>query len=219
MLENKKEYNYGSIRKIRKEGIYMVKIEDTKKKSTKIPSKEEKKVINMKQANNEKRRSNVSYILLWILFVLLFGLVVGLSVLVYQKKEKTRDQEVANISIPISKVDSHFSFNINALNLSTSNDEYVFRVSNYKNDTVADKDLTYNITIQNPTDVVIKLTKGDSDKDLMVEQASTVLGLQNFSSQEKEDVYYHIFCSYIPLSSRNTYRGIISKIFKSYNRD
>lgn len=192
MLENKKEYNYGSIRKIRKEGIYMAKTEDTKKKSTKIPSKEEKKVINMKQANNEKRRSNVSYILLWILFVLLFGLVVGLSVLVYQKKEKTRDQEVANISIPISKVDSHFSFNINALNLSTSNDEYVFRVSNYKNDTVADKDLTYNITIQNPTDVVIKLTKGDSDKDLMVEQASTVLGLQNFSSQEKEDVYYHI---------------------------
>lgn len=192
MLENKKEYNYGSIRKIRKEGIYMVKTEDTKKKSSKISSKEEKKVINMKQANNEKRRSNVSYILLWILFVLLFGLVVGLSVLVYQKKEKTRDQEVANISIPISKVDSHFSFNINALNLSTSNDEYVFRVSNYKNDTVADKDLTYNITIQNPTDVVIKLTKGDSDKDLMVEQASTVLGLQNFSSQEKEDVYYHI---------------------------
>ncbi len=213
MLENKKEYNYGSIRKIRKEGIYMVKIEDTKKKSTKIPSKEEKKVINMKQANNEKRRSNVSYILLWILFVLLFGLVVGLSVLVYQKKEKTRDQEVANISIPISKVDSHFSFNINALNLSTSNDEYVFRVSNYKNDTVADKDLTYNITIQNPTDVVIKLTKGDSDKDLMVEQASTVLGLQNFSSQEKEDVYYHI--SVVKKGKKVEAKDLISVIITS----
>ena len=114
MLENKKEYNYGSIRKIRKEGIYMTKTEDTKKKSTKIPSKEEKKVINMKQANNEKRRSNVSYILLWILFVLLFGLVVGLSVLVYQKKEKTRDQEVANISIPISKVSGLDNKNYNA---------------------------------------------------------------------------------------------------------
>ena len=191
----------------------MVKIEDTKKKSTKIPSKEEKKVINMKQANNEKRRSNVSYILLWILFVLLFGLVVGLSVLVYQKKEKTRDQEVANISIPISKVDSHFSFNINALNLSTSNDEYVFRVSNYKNDTVADKDLTYNITIQNPTDVVIKLTKGDSDKDLMVEQASTVLGLQNFSSQEKEDVYYHI--SVVKKGKKVEAKDLISVIITS----
>ena len=213
MLENKKEYNYGSIRKIRKEGIYMAKIEDTKKKSTKIPSKEEKKVINMKQANNEKRKSNVSYILLWILFVLLFGLVVGLSVLVYQKKEKTRDQEVANISIPISKADSHFSFNINALNLSTSNDEYVFRVSNYKNDTVADKDLTYNITIQNPTDVVIKLTKGDSDKDLMVEQASTVLGLQNFSSQEKEDVYYHI--SVVKKGKKIEAKDLISVIITS----
>ena len=213
MFEDKKKYYYGSIRKIGKEGICMSKEKDTKKKVSESKSKIKKKTINGKKKSDEKKKSIGSYVFLWVLFIMLLGLVVGLSVLVYQKKEKIKEQEVANISIPISKVDSHFSFNINAFNLSSSNGEYVFRVSNYKNNKIADTNLTYNITVQNPTDVVIKLTKGDSDKNLMVEQTSTVLGLQNFSSQEKEDVYYHI--SVVEKGKKVDKKDLISVIITS----
>ena len=172
---------------MRKEGISMNKKEIQKEKVSKVQSKKKQKVIHERES-----KSTRSYILLWILFVLLLGVVVGLGVLVYQKKKALGEEETANISIPITKVDSHFSFNINAYNLSSSDEEYVFRVSNYKNDEMASPDLTYSITIQNPTGVVVKLTKGDDDKDLMIEQKSTVLGSQSFSTNEKEDIYYHI---------------------------
>ena len=179
-----------------------------KGKVSKVQSKGKQKVI-----HERKSKSTKSYILLWVLFVLLLGLVVGLGVLVYQKKKAVGEEEIANINIPITKVDSRFSFNINAYNLSSSNGEYVFRVSNYKNDEIASPDLTYSITIQNPTDVVVKLTKGDEDKDLMVEQTSTVLGSQSFSTSEKEDVYYHI--SVVKKGKKVDVKDLISVIITS----
>ena len=64
------------------------------------------------------------------------------------------NNETANISIPIIKEDSRFAFNINALNLSQT-DEYVFKIVNYRDDNINTEDFSYNITIINPKNAVL----------------------------------------------------------------
>ena len=183
---------------------------NTKKQDARVDNRTQNSHKGLLKRKQEKK-SMVTYVLLWIVFVFLLGLVVGLGVLIYQKKKTQDVQPVANISIPILKTDSRFSFNINAFNLASS-DEYVFRVSNYKGDKLVEN-LTYNITIKNPTDSIIKLTKDGSKKDLMIDQANTILDNQKFLSSTKEDVYYHV--SIIIKGEKVTEKDLISVIITS----
>ncbi len=184
-MENKEISRKKSIKEIKNNA------QNTKSKKSKSNVKNIRR-NNTKKSEKEGKKSSSSSVLLWAAFLALFGLVIGLSVLVYQKSEKQKNYVEANISIPVYKTDSHFSFNINAFNLSSSNEEYVFRIRNYKNSQIASKDLVYNILVQNPTDAVIKLTKGNSKKNLMVNQSSTILESQSFLTENKEDIYYYI---------------------------
>lgn len=189
----------------------------TKKKST-IKSKNVRKgtAVKRKKVNSKsvsEKQSMWSYVFLWALFAILFVVVVFLGFLVFKKRDSLENKIESNISIPIVKSDSKFSFNINVANLSSDNTEYVFRVSNYQGDAIATSDLAYNIMVQNPTDAVIKLTKGDENRNLMIEQMNTVLGDQKFVSSDKEDVYYHI--SVIKKGKKVTSKDLVSVIITS----
>ena len=189
----------------------------TKKKSTIKPKNVRKGTTAKRKKGNSKsvreKQSMWSYVFLWALFAILFVVVVFLGFLVFKKRDSLENKIESNISIPIVKSDSKFSFNINVANLSSDNTEYVFRVSNYQGDAIATSDLAYNIMVQNPTDAVIKLTKGDENENLMIEQMNTVLGDQKFVSSDKEDVYYHI--SVIKKGKKVTSKDLVSVIITS----
>lgn len=189
----------------------------TKKKSTIKPKNVRKGTTVKRRKVNSKsvreKQSMWSYVFLWALFAILFVVVVFLGFLVFKKRDSLENKIESNISIPIVKSDSKFSFNINVANLSSDNTEYVFRVSNYQGDAIATSDLAYNIMVQNPTDAVIKLTKGDENENLMIEQMNTVLGDQKFVSSDKEDVYYHI--SVIKKGKKVTSKDLVSVIITS----
>ena len=189
----------------------------TKKKNTIKPKNVRKgTTVKRKKVNSKsvrEKQSMWSYVFLWALFAILFVVVVFLGFLVFKKRDSLENKIESNISIPIVKSDSKFSFNINVANLSSDNTEYVFRVSNYQGDAIATSDLAYNIMVQNPTDAVIKLTKGDENENLMIEQMNTVLGDQKFVSSDKEDVYYHI--SVIKKGKKVTSKDLVSVIITS----
>ena len=121
---------------------------DTKKNLKVQKKSSDKKSIEKKtdyKVNTTNSNNHASTFQL-IIFIVLLIVVIALGVLIFQKSKMESNNETANISIPIIKEDSRFAFNINALNLSQT-DEYVFKVVNYRDDDINTEDFSYNITI------------------------------------------------------------------------
>ncbi len=131
-----------------------------------------------------------SQLFLEIVFVALLILVIVLGILVYEKQPKKTTEKSANIVIPISKLESRHSFNINAFNLMEEK-EYIFKVTNYKGSQVNQEDYAYQITVQNPTTATIMVTKNDDKTDLMLDQNATVID-GNLKAGKKQEDYYRI---------------------------
>ena len=126
-----------------------------------------------------------------IVFGLLIVAVLILTVLVFQKNQDSKKEVSSDLVIPIVGENTDFAFNINALALSNS-DEYVFKITNYQKDTINDDTISYEVQILNKTNAVIEVTKDDEEKDLMQEQASTIIVGENIPGGEKFDTYYHV---------------------------
>lgn len=164
-----------------------------KKTSSKVTSKKTKKVVKEVEKKKTFKEIVTSVPFLVGVFVCLVILIVFLGVLIYQKEQKKKEDFDAHITIPVLKVSSNFEFGVDAsLLLQEDNQEYIFKVVNYRNDEMAKEDVPYMVVIENPTNAVISLTKGDDDTDLMVDQKKTEL--QEFMpvSEEKQEFYYHL---------------------------
>ena len=126
-----------------------------------------------------------------VIFIVLFIIVIVLGILIFQKSKNESNNEIANISIPIIEKDSRFAFNINALNLSQT-DEYVFKIVNYRDDVVNNEDFTYKITIINPTNAVIEMTKDDGKKNYLSGKKEETIENEKLGNSLKDEHYYHI---------------------------
>lgn len=159
-----------------------------KVKSNKLNKKSIEKKIDSKVSNNSDDRASILYL---IIFIVLLIVVIVLGVLIFQKSKNESNKDIANISIPIIKEDSRFAFNINALNLSQTN-EYVFKIVNYRDDVINDENFTYNITIMNPTNTVIEMTKDDGKKNYLSGKKEETIENEKLGNSLKEEHYYHI---------------------------
>ena len=159
----------------------------TQKKSSDKKSIEKKIDYKVNTTNSNNRASTFQLII----FIVLLIVVIVLGVLIFQKSKMESNNETANISIPIIKEDSRFAFNINALNLSQT-DEYVFKVVNYRDDDINTEDFTYNITILNPTNTVIEMTKDDGKKNYLSGKEEETIENEKLGNSLKEEHYYHI---------------------------
>ena len=128
---------------------------------------------------------------LTIIFILLLILVISLFVLCVIKYKESKENEFANMIIPVYELYTDYEFNINAKTLSEV-DEYVFKIVNYKNDEINKEEIPYKIEIKNETNSIIKVTKGDNKKDLMKDQKETIIEEKALKKDQKENVYYHI---------------------------
>ena len=70
--------------------------------------------------------------------------------------------------------------------------KYTFKVINYMKDIVSEEDISYKITIQNPTDSVITLMKNDEKENLMKSQKETILENETLSAKEEDEAFYYV---------------------------
>ena len=193
--EKKRTNTKGSTRSSnKKETIKNSRSKELNKKSSNkknIEKKIEHKVSTNTKNNNNNNNNNKASTLQLIIFVMLLIVVFVLGILIFQKSKNENNNESANISIPIIEKDSRFAFNVNALNLSQT-DEYVFKVVNYRDDNINTEDFTYNITIINPTNAVIKMTKDDGKKNYLSGKKEETIVNEKLGNSLKEEHYYHI---------------------------
>ena len=188
--EKKRTNTKGSTRSSnKKETIKNSRSKELNKKSSNKKNIEKK--IEHKVSTNTKNNNNKASTLQLIIFVVLLIVVFVLGILIFQKSKNENNNESANISIPIIEKDSRFAFNVNALNLSQT-DEYVFKVVNYRDDNINTEDFTYNITIINPTNAVIKMTKDDGKKNYLSGKKEETIVNEKLGNSLKEEHYYHI---------------------------
>lgn len=161
--------------------------------------KQEKK----KKKKNKKKNTfsnDISIILLWSVFVFLIFVVVALGYKVYLKGQSGEENKVANLRIPIVEKDFEFEFGIQALSL-LQEEEYTFKIVNYRGDEVLEEDLSYSIVIENTTGAAIKVFKNDESVNLMKEQAKTEIENGAIKGGKKgEDIYHVIMISSQKLS-------------------
>lgn len=126
-----------------------------------------------------------------VIFILLLGLVVFLTILCINKNKEADNNKFANMVIPVYELNTNYEFSINAKILAET-DEYVFKIVNYRKDKLNKEEVSYQIEINNETDSIIKVYKDDNKKDLMDDQKQTIIKGKNLSIKEKENIYYHV---------------------------
>ena len=128
---------------------------------------------------------------LTVVFVLLLVLVIFLVVLCAIKYKESKENEFANMIIPVYELNTNYEFNINAKILSEV-DNYTFKIVNYKKNEINKEEIPYKIEIKNDTNSTIKVTKNDSKKDLMKEANESIIDEVTLEKDKKQNIYYHI---------------------------
>ena len=128
---------------------------------------------------------------LTIVFVLLLILVIFLLVVCVIKYKESKENEFANMVIPVYETNTNYEFSINAKILNEV-DGYTFKIVNYKKDEINKEEIPYKIEVKNNTNSIIKVTKGDNKKDLMGKDKEKIIDEVTLKKDDKENIYYHI---------------------------
>ena len=184
ILNNKNSKRILNNKKVNSKGT---KKETIKKKEV---DKNKDIVKNKRDELQTKENFFTSIKFLRVVFYLLLLVVLILGVLVYRASLKYKKDTHADIVIPVMKSGDDFAFNINAYQLSKS-DEYVFKITNYNNKEINSSKTAYQINVMNSTDSVISIVKNSSERNLMTEQKSTIIK-EVIESENKKDVFFHV---------------------------
>lgn len=165
----------------------------TKKKQTTTKARVAKvKTSQTREKTKDKKKSIfTTENILAAVFGILLIVVIVLGVMVFNKSQENKDKVNANLVVPIFEVNAEENVSLNTLALAEE-DEYVLKITNYKDDKVIAEKVNYSITVENDSKAIVKVTKNKDTEDLMKNQKSTVIENQELKSNTKEDVYYHI---------------------------
>lgn len=138
--------------------------------------------------NTKKQTINQEKVLA-ITFVLLAILVIILLIVALKQKNERKARNESHITVPVLEENTTSNISINLKEFKEENtNEYVFIVSNYRQDKINKKELEYDINITNSDNIDIKLYKNDDttnilDEDLEVEDNILV------KNKKQEDIY------------------------------
>ena len=143
--------------------------------------KESKKNIK-KQAINQEN-------VLAIVFVALSILVIILLIIALKQKNARQVKDESHITIPVleENTKSNISINLKEFKEEDTN-EYVFIVSNYREDKINKNELEYDLKITNSDNVEIKLYKNENTNNL-IEKELEVEDNTLIKNKKQEDVY------------------------------
>lgn len=143
--------------------------------------KESKKNIKKQAINQEK--------VLAIVFVALSILVIILLIIALKQKNARQVKDESHITIPVleENTKSNISINLKEFKEEDTN-EYVFIVSNYREDKINKNELEYDLKITNSDNVEIKLYKNENTTNL-IEKELEVEDNTLIKNKKQEDVY------------------------------
>lgn len=160
----------------------------TNKKTTKVSTKKTvTKKEPIEQQNQTTASNKISY--LYLAFVALLAIVVFLGVKVYQASKIKRVEE-ANVVVPLLKKDSSYNMSINLEELK-KNKEYSIKISNFRQNTVNQEEVDYQILVSNESQAIIKVTKDQDENNLIKNQESTRIEGVSLKAKEKNYSIYH----------------------------
>lgn len=162
----------------------------TKKKVEKEqPKKETKKEVKRETKKVEDKSSAYQERALTITFILLSILVIILLVVALVKKNQNELKEESHITIPVLQENTTSTISISLKEYNESEEtEYVFVVSNYREDQILDTALDYDINVTNNDDIKIELYKNGGTKNLLEEDLE-VEDNKLKKDKKQEDVY------------------------------
>lgn len=146
-------------------------------------------------SKSDKRKENIktffsSYKFLYSLFGILLVIVLILGILIFNKSREVK-KNTANLVFPLLDKGINNSLDIDLYEL-TLVDDYSFKVSNFRQENVCEKDIEYSITVSNDTNTSIKISLSDSDKNLMKDQKMTKIDGGKLVGNEKNYDIYHV---------------------------
>lgn len=160
----------------------------TNKKTTKVSTKKTvTKKEPIEQQNQTTASNKISY--LYLAFVALLAIVVFLGVKVYQTSKIKRVEE-ANVVVPLLKKDSSYNMSINLEELK-KNKEYSIKISNFRQNTVNQEEVDYQILVSNESKAIIKVIKDQDENNLIKNQESTRIEGVSLKAKEKNYSIYH----------------------------
>lgn len=165
------------------------KKESVKKKTTISKNKKTVKTP-AKNKKNLKKKLLTTENILAVIFGILLVVVIVLSIIVFNKSHENKDSVKANLVVPIFQTESEENIGL-ILSALAEEDEYILKITNYKDDKVIAEKVDYKLVIENDSDSIIKVTKNKSNNDLMKNQKSTIIDNQELKGKEKEENYYH----------------------------
>lgn len=152
----------------------------------------------MKKNMKKKRKKGISIKniihsekFLLIIFCIMIFVVLLLSIMVFVKYQKEKNEIHMNMVIPIKKDSSDYHFSISAKALKEKK-YYYFKITNYQEDEVSDSILKYRLSIENPTNSIIRFVREGTLKELMIDQKHTELLGNYFQKNQKEEVIYRV---------------------------
>ena len=143
-------------------------MKETKKSTKKPVPKKTKKIVESKEQKKSWKEFFQSLTFLKIVFRFLILVIIILSICIHQKKSELEENPPAHMIVPVIAKESKYEFGIDTLELSKEETkEYVFKITNYKENKINQEEITYYLLIENPTSAEIRLTRNEEDKDIL----------------------------------------------------
>lgn len=159
---------------------------NTKIQTKKTSSKRKKQIKKETKTIKEKILNKNN--LLYVLFFGLLILVIILGINVYNAAKK--DEQTANIVIPITEKGSESELKIDLKELSKEK-EYSIKVTNYRGNNINKDKIDYTITIENESKAYIKVTKDEDKTNLITDQEATRIEGVSLKGEEEDSSIYH----------------------------
>ena len=148
-----------------------------------------------KKNNNDLRKiipKTTSEIILTLVFVLLLISVITLLCVAVSKKNEFKQNQSADIVIPIIEKETNNTLNVDISELKgNSLKDYSFHITNYKGNNINKEKMSYSILLStNDNDVTLKLYKNGTEDNLLKNQSSYELkDLKLINNKKQDDVY------------------------------
>lgn len=136
-----------------------------------------------------KNKLKIEYIMLAI-FIILTVVVIFLGVKIYNQ-QKISSKENTDLVIPILDDNANYDLSID-LNEVPKDEEYTFKISNYRNDIINTKKINYKLKVTNKNKVKIEIYKNDSKKNLALDSEEYFIEDNELYSKKKKEETFRI---------------------------
>lgn len=128
-------------------------------------------------------------LLLVIAFVSLLVLTIILGVKVKNTKEDLKEHVRANIVIPVLGAGTRSDISVDVANMKKGEEkEYIFKVSNSKEDNINPEEVIYNVVFGYEKNISIEVTKNDSEENVL-DKDKKIKDNKLQKDEKQEDVY------------------------------